>query len=102
MPNRGYQAGLLLGNERLRASQLLLVSAVPPPAYKPQQVYYQETYQCRRWCRYALPPGGVLCDPFCRSETTLLAGLGHGASQVIGIDKVAKYLRAARRRIEEG
>jgi DNA modification methylase len=44
----------------------------------------------------------VLCDPFCGSGTTLLARLGHGASKVIGIDKVAMYLRATRSRIEEG
>jgi DNA modification methylase len=44
----------------------------------------------------------VLCDPFCCSGTTLLAGLGHGASKVIGLDKEARYLRAARSKIEEG
>jgi len=54
------------------------------------------------WCKYILPPGGVLCDPFCGSGTMLLAGLDHGASKVIGIDKEAKYLRIARRRVEEG
>jgi hypothetical protein len=54
------------------------------------------------WCRYILPPGGVLCDPFCGSGTTLLAGLEHGASKVTGIDKEDKYLRMARRRVEEG
>jgi hypothetical protein len=53
------------------------------------------------WCRYILPPGGVLCDPFCGSGTMLLAGLDHGASKVIGIDKEAKYLRVTRRRLEE-
>jgi hypothetical protein len=54
------------------------------------------------WCRYILPVGGVLCDPMCGSGTMLLAGLDHGASRVIGIDRVAKYLRVARKRIEEG
>jgi hypothetical protein len=54
------------------------------------------------WCRYVLPPGGVLCDPFCGSGTMLMAGLDHGASKVIGIDKEAKYLRVTRRRVEEG
>ena len=54
------------------------------------------------WCKYILPPGGVLLDPFCGSGTMLLAGLGHGASRVIGIDRVAKYLRTARKRIEAG
>jgi hypothetical protein len=32
----------------------------------------------------------------------LLAGLDQGASRVIGIDRVRKYLRVARKRIEEG
>jgi hypothetical protein len=32
----------------------------------------------------------------------LLAGLDHGASKVIGIDKEAKYVRIARRRVVEG
>jgi hypothetical protein len=54
------------------------------------------------WCRYLLPPGGVLLDPMCGSGTMLLAGLDHGASKVIGIDRVAKYVRVARKRIEEG
>jgi len=52
------------------------------------------------WCRYILPPGGVLLDPMAGSGTMLLAGLDHGASKVIGIDRVPKYLRVARRRIE--
>jgi hypothetical protein len=54
------------------------------------------------WCRYILPPGGVLLDPMAGSGTMILAGLDHGASKVIGIDRVAKYLRVARRRIEAG
>jgi hypothetical protein len=32
----------------------------------------------------------------------LRAALDHGASKVIGIDNEAKYLRTARRRIEDG
>src|SRR4051794_33315386 len=32
----------------------------------------------------------------------LLAALDHGASKVIGVDRTAKYLRVARKRIEEG
>ena len=54
------------------------------------------------WCRYLLPTGGVLLDPFCGSGTMLMAGLDHGASRVIGIDKEAKYLAIARRRVENG
>jgi hypothetical protein len=38
----------------------------------------------------------------CGSGTMLLAGLDHGASKVIGIDRVVKYLRVAKKRIEEG
>jgi len=51
------------------------------------------------WCRYLLPPDGVLCDPFCGSGTMLQAGLDCGASKVIGIDKVRKYLATAKRRV---
>ena len=51
------------------------------------------------WCRYVLPPGGVLLDPFCGTGTTLLAALDCGASRVIGIDKEVTYLEEARRRI---
>ncbi len=51
------------------------------------------------WCRYLLPPGGVLLDPFCGSGTMLMAGLDHGASRVVGIDREAKYLETARPRI---
>ena len=54
------------------------------------------------WCRYILPPGGVLLDPFCGSGTMLMAGLDHGASKVIGIDKEKRYLAIARRRITKG
>ena len=52
------------------------------------------------WCRYILPPGGVLLDPFVGSGTMLQAGLDHGASRVIGIEKEKKYLGTARRRVE--
>lgn len=51
------------------------------------------------WCRYVLPPSGVLLDCFCGSGTTLLAALDCGASAVIGIDKGRSYLEEARRRI---
>ena len=51
------------------------------------------------WCRYLLPPGGVLIDPFCGSGTTMAAALACGASKVIGIDKEEGYLDMARRRI---
>ena len=51
------------------------------------------------WCRYILPPDGVLLDPFAGSGTMLLAGLNHGASRVIGIEKEKKYVKIAERRI---
>ena len=33
------------------------------------------------WCRYILPPDGVLVDPFCGSGTMLQAGLDQGPSK---------------------
>ena len=54
------------------------------------------------WCRYILPPGGVLLDPFVGSGTMLAAGLDHGASKVIGIDQEKKYLGIAKRRVSNG
>ena len=53
------------------------------------------------WCRYLLPPDGVLLDPFAGSATMLAAGLDQGASKVIGIEREKKYLEIARRRIRE-
>lgn len=54
------------------------------------------------WCRYLLPSGGVLLDPFVGSGTMLVAGLDNEASEVIGIDREAKFLKTARRRIING
>ncbi len=51
------------------------------------------------WCKYILPPDGVLLDPFCGSGTMLAAGLDHGASRVLGIEKEKDYLAIAKRRI---
>lgn len=51
------------------------------------------------WCRYLLPPGGVLLDPFAGSGTVLAAGLDSGASRVIGMEKEARYVEIARRHI---
>ncbi len=51
------------------------------------------------WCRYLLPEGGVLLDPFVGSGTMLVAGLNNGASRVIGIDKEEEYLGICRRRL---
>jgi hypothetical protein len=54
------------------------------------------------WCRYILPPGGVLLDPFCGSGTMLVAGLDNAASKVIVIDREKRYLAIARRRVSNG
>jgi DNA modification methylase len=51
------------------------------------------------WCRYILPPGGTLLDPFVGSGTMLAAGLDHGAGKVIGIDREKQYLGIAKKRI---
>ena len=54
------------------------------------------------WCRYILPPGGVLLDPFVGSGTMLAAGLDNQAARVIGIDREAKYLKMSAKRVREG
>lgn len=54
------------------------------------------------WVRYLLPSNGVLLDPFVGSGTMLIAGLDNNASRVIGIDREAKYLKTAKRRITKG
>jgi DNA modification methylase len=51
------------------------------------------------WCKYIVPPKGVLLDCFCGSAGILAAGLDHGASKVIGIEKEKKYLATAKKRI---
>ncbi len=51
------------------------------------------------WCRYILPPKGVLLDMYCGSGTMLAAGLDNGASKVIGIEKERKYLNVAKKRV---
>jgi len=53
------------------------------------------------WCKYIVPEGGVLCDPFAGSGTMLQAGLDNGASSVIGIEKMKKYLTITKKRIEQ-
>ena len=54
------------------------------------------------WCKYILPPDGVVLDPFCGSGTMLAAALDNGASKVIGIEKEKQYLKTAERRIRLG
>jgi DNA modification methylase len=53
------------------------------------------------WCRYILPEGGVLLDPFAGSGTVLAAGLDSGASQIVGIEKVEPYVATAWERIRD-
>lgn len=52
------------------------------------------------WTRYIVPPGGVVCDPFCGSGTMGVAALNNGCS-FIGIDTVARYCEIAEKRIGE-
>ena len=53
------------------------------------------------WCKYILPENGVLLDMFSGSGTMLQAGLDHGASKVIGIEKNKKYHTITRKRVEQ-
>jgi DNA modification methylase len=57
---------------------------------------------CDWWMHYLLPPGGVALDCFAGSATSLVAALDNGASRVIGIEREAKYIEIARRRVECG
>lgn len=54
------------------------------------------------WVKYLLPGDGVLLDCFAGSGTMLAAGLDFGAGQVIGIEKLKKYIRIAENRIVSG
>ncbi len=54
------------------------------------------------WVKYLLPQDGVLLDCFAGSGTMLAAGLDFGAGQVIGIEKLKKYIRIAENRIVNG
>jgi len=53
-------------------------------------------------CRYLLPEGGVLLDPFTSGGAILAAGLDHGASNVIGLERVKRYVDVAWERIRNG
>ena len=48
-----------------------------------------------------MPSSGVLLDPFVGSSMTLAAALDNGPFKVIGIDKEAKYLRMAAKRVRD-
>lgn len=64
------------------------------PATTPQQL-------ADFWCRYILPENGVLLDCFAGSGGILSAGLDHGASQVIGIEKEERYVQMASRTVRQ-
>lgn len=54
------------------------------------------------WCRYIIPDGGVLLDPFAGVATIPAAALVCGASKVIGIEQVGEYVEKARKRLGLG
>lgn len=54
------------------------------------------------WCQYLLPEDGVLLDPFAGEATILAAVLDYGASKVLGIEKVERYVAMAWERIRNG
>jgi DNA modification methylase len=68
------------------------VEKIPHPAVTPYDL-------AAWWCKYLLPTGGTLLDPFAGSGTMLVAAVDQGASKVIGIEREKKYLETARRRI---
>lgn len=53
------------------------------------------------WCRYIVPPGGVILDPCAGSGVVRQAGLDEGASKAIGIEKETGYLEIAKRKIRQ-
>jgi DNA modification methylase len=60
----------------------------------------QKPVPVMRWCitHLGLPPGSTILDPFCGSGSTGVAALQEGMN-FIGIEKEAKYVEIARRRI---
>jgi 16S rRNA G966 N2-methylase RsmD len=55
---------------------------------------------CDWWCRYLVPPGGAVLDPFCGSGTTGVAALRQGKT-FVGIEKETAYVTVARKRLSE-
>jgi hypothetical protein len=55
---------------------------------------------CDWWCRYLVPPGGAVLDPFCGSGTTGVAALRQGKT-FVGIEKQSEYVGVARKRLSE-
>ena len=51
------------------------------------------------WCRYIVPDGGVLLDPFAGVATIPAIALATGASKVIAIERVGEYVEKARKRL---
>jgi DNA modification methylase len=102
--NRTYRNGRIAGTSDERGGTTPF-NLLPAPAGGPSEAAGHPAstpYDVAAWwCRYIVPRGGVLLDPFCGSATMLQAGLDHGASRVIGIEKESKYVEIARRRISE-
>jgi hypothetical protein len=72
----------------------------PAAPVRPGAILRRSPYDAAAWwCRYIFPVGGVLLDPFCGSGTMLQAGLDQGALRVVGIEKDARYIEIAHRRI---
>jgi DNA modification methylase len=55
---------------------------------------------CDWWCRYLVPPGGAVLDPFAGSGTTGVAALRRGCT-FVGIEKEPAYVEIARKRLAE-
>lgn len=55
---------------------------------------------CEWWVRYITPPDGTVLDPFAGAGTVGVAAVRNGRS-FVGFEKEAKYVEAARRRMEE-
>jgi DNA modification methylase len=53
---------------------------------------------CDWWCRYLVPLGGVVLDPFCGSGTTGVAALRRGCT-FVGVEKEAAYVEISRKRL---
>lgn len=55
---------------------------------------------CSWWVRYICPPGGVVLDPFAGTSTVGVEALKHARS-FIGIEKMARWCGASRRRLAD-
>jgi hypothetical protein len=53
---------------------------------------------CDWWTRYLVPPGGIVLDPFCGSDTVGVAGLRRGCT-FVGVERVPEYVEITRKRL---